>query len=175
MVRRGYFKGVARMCELTKIDIAAMKKCTHFIVRRDSKPLVYCVKSVEKTEANPFAQDVHHYLTDAPVEFNGAWDIDVSACYAFAMLWNYPDQVTEFGSILSTLRAGDKVTFNFRPDWHTTGNMKDVGLHADVLEMRVYRGKERFLWNLKVQIAPDTHRMINGAVRKVLEKTDETE
>lgn len=152
---------------LTKIDIAAMRKCDHLVVRRDPDAMVYCTKAVKKTAASPFTRELQHTVP-APVVFADDWRCDNSGCSAFEMLWNFPSQTTPLGSTLATLRAGDEIRFVFDVDGHSTIALAEAGFHADVLNLEVRRnGKAHAFWELAVSVCQgNSARMIKGAVKR---------
>lgn len=161
---------------LTKIDIAAMRKCDRLIVRRDPDAMVYAIKAGAKSAKTPFAQELRHDIA-APVVFAYRWNMDVEGCSAFEVLWCFPSQTTPLGSTLATLRAGDEIRFVFDADGHGTEALKEAGFHADVLQLQVRRnGKAHAEWDLAVSVCQgNSARMIKGAAVKRAPVTTEGE
>jgi hypothetical protein len=66
--------------------------------------------------------------------------------------------------ILKSLRAGDEIAFLFWPDAHSNGYVAAAGLHADLLQLSVYRkGKRIATWNVTTSLCADNSaRMCRG-------------
>ncbi len=159
---------------LTKMDVAALRQADYVCVSYDSEEStrVRLIKRVEKTERQPFAQDVEVYL-DAPVIVQYCYDRDTSRAQCFGHVSLYQSQHCHASSVINTLRVGDGVVFSFYPDGHTTGSMEDAGLHGDMLKLTVYRNDKVIAnWELATCTSKEnTARMCKNVFRK----THETE
>jgi hypothetical protein len=157
------------MTTLTKIDVAALRKCDDICVHlgaRHPDGLVRAIKRKGYGNPDPFATDIEHIVT-AKVEIDtlrGRQALEAGDVQCFAMIGVYHSQHTGQSSILKTLRAGDEITFRFYPDAHTNGYVAMGGLHADVLYMDVRRdGKTVARWELDISITPaNSARMCRG-------------
>ena len=149
---------------LTKIDLAAMKQADFLSIRLDGETgLVRAIKERKKTDKEPFAHDIEHVI-EAPVrDYKRVYGVTNSARKYRELIWLYPGQHCHVSSIIKLLRVGDKIEFEFYPDYHTNGYSKDARLHGDMLRLQVERGKERFTFNLQASIAPENSaRMCQG-------------
>ena len=95
-------------------------------------------------------------------------DLD-STCAEFCALIHMPWLLhpTFTTSIIDTLRLGDRIGFEFRPDAGTTLSMAGHGLHGDDLALHVQRSPtRRQVFLLERLVSPDNWaRMCRGAVR----------
>jgi hypothetical protein len=153
---------------LTKLDIAAMNKADYLsVMLKDGTPRVTVWKRHEKSEKDPFAQDVCHVI-DAPIRVtnHASGTINSGRFYASMDFWRRTND-SHIAAVVSTLRAGDGISFEFYPDCHTTENLRTAGLHGDVLRLHVTRGKHRHVFEIAQNTCPDnTARMCQGATRK---------
>ena len=64
----------------------------------------------------------------------------------------YMNQLTHERSIFKLLPLGSDLTFRVRLDYATTPNMAVAGLHGDVLELEVHKGKHSFVLELDREV-----------------------
>jgi hypothetical protein len=159
------------MAELSKIDVAALRKCNTIVVRMDRKDgtsSVYAVKNATKSERDPFACDQHH-LVPAEVILSHSYRMSVREVDCIAHLYFSPGgeclDVTD--TAVAALRAGDILGFTFYMDAMTTGRMSDAGFSSDCLYLTISRGGKlvaKFLVNTWIgQNSPFCGRFVRGA------------
>lgn len=155
------------MYELTKLDIAALRACDTLSVQyAKDGGTVYATKEIAKTERNPFAQDVQHYM-EAPVSVRVYRGEDTTDARAWGHMRLYRGQPCESRSALATLRAGDKIAFEFAAGAHSTDAILAAGFHGDTLRIRVRRkGQTDYqnddLFTLTSRVGQNGHRMVMG-------------
>ena len=153
------------MYELTKMDLAAIRQCDYMhvsLVAGESK--VRACKRKERSEKEPFAEDAQIYL-DIPVTSYTRFDATHSQTKMGTLLYHYPAETgrNHLASVLSLLRVGDKVGFQFYPDAHSTQNTREAGLHGDVLRLLIERGKQRLCFEVATSMCPENSaRMCQG-------------
>jgi hypothetical protein len=154
---------------LTKLDIAALRRCDDICVHlgsRHPEGLVRAIKRKGYGNTDPFATDIEHIVTAkvAIDTLRGRRAMEAGGVECFAMIGVYIPQHTGQSAILKTLRADDEITFRFYPDAHTNGYVAMGGLHADVLYLDVRRdGKTIARWQLAISICPaNSARMCRG-------------
>lgn len=158
---------------LTKIDIAALRQADRLVVAFNGGNAsmrttgVTAIKEKRPNEADPFAVDVDHRI-DAPVSVLHRSDDSLAGAACFAFVGFYHSQHTHASSVIRTLRAGDEVQFIFAPDYHSTENLRNAGLHADVLLLVVRRdGRTVAEWELDHVTCPgNTARMCRGVASR---------
>lgn len=133
------------MYELTKLDIAAIRRADDLVVSlAEGKTQVTLTKKKRYNDPDPFAQDIR-YTMDAPVTLDG-WhrrdETKTARCFSYVTIFH--SQHTHTSSVLNTLRAGDQISFRFWPDAHSNTNMARAMLHGDVLYLDIYRKGQRF-------------------------------
>ncbi len=138
---------------LTKIDIAALRQANRLIVHFNQdipeRTGVRLIKENRPTERDPFAQDIEHHLP-APVTVHNrqSWsnDLPERGVRAFGHIYLYPpmrnsgDMLYCNDTIISLLRAGDRIRFRFDADGGNCGFIVGANLHADALYLIVERG-----------------------------------
>lgn len=156
---------------LTKMDIAALRQCDSLSVglgvRDGAEPFCEAVRSIPKTESNPFATDARYSIPALVTTESGSLSSYTSSkpTRCFETLSTYrvlgPNDV---GTALATLREGDHVEFRFCPDYAANDYVAKAGLHADCLRMFVLRkGKRVGEFTLATSICPDNSaRMCKG-------------
>lgn len=87
---------------LTKMDVAALRHADYLFVRleRDT-PTVRITKRVEKTEKNPFAQDIDYYI-DAAVRLAYLYRQETKDARCNALVYLYHNQATPASSVVHT-------------------------------------------------------------------------
>lgn len=133
---------------LTKLDLAALRRCDRLVVRIDGpdETAVHAIKEPERDSTDPFARDVYHVIP-APVRMTGIMggvtnDIKRHA-RCFSMMSLYRSQVNNISSAINTLKTGDKIAFYFYSDYGSNGYAAKAGLHVDALELHVWRGDKK--------------------------------
>lgn len=157
------------MYELTKIDVAAMRQCDALTVNyaRDGGT-VCATKEVAKTERQPFAQDVSHYI-DAPVSIRTYRGEDISHVRAYGHVRQYHGQRCDARSIIATLRPGDRIAFEFCAGGHSTDAMLAADVHGDFLRIIIRRkGQTDYMrddqFTLTSRVGQSGHRMVMGLI-----------
>lgn len=145
---------------LTARDVAAMRKANYLTVRYNGTSTVRAVKRAERTDNDPFAQDVEHDIP-APVTCRayGATVTERTTACAIVSLYKF-----QAGPI-DVLKTGDAVAFEF-----VAGNDNDylraAGLHHDELHVIVRRGAKEIVLTIAGSICPDNlARMVRGLDR----------
>jgi hypothetical protein len=157
------------MTALTKFDVAAIRHADALSVHlssRNPEGLVRAVKRHQRTEKDPYAQDVAHTIDAAVVldTMRGQEELKNGQAQFFASVGLYHSQHCHASAVLRTLRAGDDISFRFYPDGHTNQYIAAAGLHGDLLKLQVRRnGKLIADWELTTSICPNNSaRMCRG-------------
>ena len=93
---------------LTKLDIAAMRKADRIVFRhKDGKSVIEAIKSAEKTEKDPFAQDVVIFVETA-------WSLD-----------DYADgaEHTTYEAASEGKFIGFEMIYNYGAVWKTVASL----------------------------------------------------
>jgi len=157
--------------ELTKLDVAALRKADYIVCWLNSHGVVgsrfEAVKRAEKTVANPFAVDVHHEIA-APVTCVRDWSNGNGEWACVESVTFYRSQVCHAASVIGTLRAGDAIKLQFYPDAHSSPVLKEAGFHGDQFNLVVYRaGKRHAIFELRSSICQNNSaRMCRPVVRQ---------
>jgi hypothetical protein len=161
------------MYTLTKMDVAAIRACDSISVRLSAtdQNSVYLTKDKQRTERDPFACDVQHYM-DAPVSVRVYRSEDTTHASAWGHARLYKGQRCEARSILATLRVGDAISFEFCAGGHSTDAMVDAGIHGDFLRIVIRRKGQTDYANddtftLASRVGTTGHRMVTGLIPRV--------
>lgn len=159
---------------LSKIDVAAIRKCDWLTVRYYAQPSasrtsqIEAWKRAEKTERDPFAQDVVH-IVPASVTIRHDYSRISSSAECVAVIWPYSEGHVR--SIIDTLRAGDQIELQFYPDGHSSPALLKAGFHADLLSLSVRRNDKRVAsFDLTVELSNNTWRMCRHVTERQLEQ-----
>lgn len=151
--------------ELTADDVKALRKAdtVSFHTNEDGTFIRASFKDdvVTKTNADLF-----------PVRNNRARERQIvidhesyDAFYAFAMVHTAQYSRT-FQSIARLLRKGDFIALRWGKDSNTNETLRKAGLHADQLDVVIYRGKagtDPLVFTVETSVCPDnTARMIRN-------------
>lgn len=149
---------------LTALDLAALRKADYLSVSlKGEVQTVRATKENRPTETNPFATDIDHLIA-APVTMRSATYGQASDARCFANMRFWRGQDSHIGAVVSMLRVGDEIAFEFCPDHHTNQYMERADLHGDILRLVVTRGKRRHYFEVDHSNCPDnTARMCYGA------------
>lgn len=154
---------------LSKDDIAAIRRADDLVIHLNSKYPAGLVRLIKRKpyNAKPFETDQEIVLESAKVSIEGHKahaGIESGQVQCFDSVGIYPSQNTPVSNVLKTLRAGDEVEFQFRPDYHCNGYVAAAGLHADALMLIVRRNGARHAeFELAMGICPDNSaRMCRG-------------
>jgi hypothetical protein len=158
---------------LTKIQIAALRKANRIVFShregdKDGDSVIRAIKENRPSEKDPFAQDVEceipcsWSLTDyAEGDSRITYTAQKAGQFrAFEMI--HVAQYEEcWKTIASLLREGDALTLLWKRNAWNTGNLTDVNLHGDGLDLQIDRGKTRLTFHIRMSVCPDnTARMI---------------
>jgi len=66
----------------------------------------------------------------------------------------FPNQICHRSSVLRSIPAGATVKFAVLLDYRSTSNMAATGLHGDVLEIEIVKGKNRKIFQLDECVVP---------------------
>jgi hypothetical protein len=139
------------MYQLTKMDIAAIRKADLLSVSLNgTETRVTAIKEHRPTESDPFARDAEYRIEVSVESYSPS-----QSQKCFALLHLYRDMDCHPSAILSLLRVGDSIRFQFYPDAHTTENLKNAGIHGDVLRLIIERGKARLCFEIASSHCPD--------------------
>ena len=160
---------------LSKLDVAAIRKCDWLTVRYVAQPAgsrasqVEAWKRANKTESDPFAQDVVH-LVPASVTLLQDTRHDYSRAECVAVIWPY--SAGHVRSVIDTLRAGDQIEMQFYPDGHSSPALLKAGFHADLLSLGIRRGGKPFaVFDFDVEISNSiSWRMCRGVTAREIEQ-----
>lgn len=147
--------------QLTKMDLSALKQADRLVVAFNNVNKSYratgvtAIKSKPLFNAKPFECDLEHDIA-APVTVRTRYGANNDNAMCFAHTSLYYSQHANAASVMRTLRVGDEIKFEFYPDMHTTGGLKDAGFHADVILLCVRRNGQTIAeWELDTVICPD--------------------
>lgn len=156
------------MYAVTKTDLNAIKQGDRIAVHINSlhpAGLVRVIKENRPTDKQPFAQDVEHIVPASAVQTNHAHEQGQAIkCFELLYLWG-SDSIAK--SVFGMLKPGDRIRFEFRPDYYANGYAKKAGIHVDALHLRVMRGEgqkqKAFTFLLDVSACEDNSaRMVEG-------------
>lgn len=162
------------MLELTKEIIKNLHddELQCIVVRRDSKGTgllelsfkgEYKGREVESRKSYLVPVNLHSYaISNYEVDPAERWEYKTNpnAC-ASAVIFIYKGQSTIAESILTILKAGDKISFEFIAN-NNNGYVNKARLHHDILEIKIKRGNKTLVFQLDDSICPDNSaRMID--------------
>ena len=155
------------MTTLTKQDTAAIRAADDITVHLNERHPNGLVQLVKRRDYNkPFSEDQYHQLSaEVYLRRDGMRAREVAnGIECFAMRGIYHSQRTAISIILKSLRVGDELRFEFRPDAHSNGYIARANLHGDALYLDVYRGGKHIAnWCIETSVCPsNSARMVRG-------------
>lgn len=148
---------------LTRIDVQALRQCDRICFHHDHDgSRIVAIKEIKK--AGPFEdrERQHTISCHGQVRPYRASSVDGARCFSMLHSGRFNE---EWMTIVGFVRAGDELRLDWSPDGMTNGYVEKsrvvegcgegLQLHADVLYLKVIRGKKRFSFMVDVEICVD--------------------
>ena len=144
--------------QITKIDIAALRKADSVSFARDEKGAFIAMtkKAGDPTEANPFPQDVHYNVAcDAHIaDYTGSMWGRQHDCYRAAYHTTSAQWDEEWQTVASLLKPGDELTLAWAAG-NDSPALREKGIMIDELRLNVSRDRKRLVFLLARQTSVD--------------------
>lgn len=131
--------------DLASIDRKALRGADQVVFRRhrDGKAVIECIKKLDRRSPWEDDERIHEIPVHATVR-NAPHDAE-----AFCMLHGCRYNA-EWQTIVSFLRAGDRLELEFWADYYLEGN-----IYVDSLRLHVHRGEKRMVFLVSVEVSTD--------------------
>ena len=138
-------------------DLKAMRTADAVVFRsyRDGDSTIECVKK----DRDEFGEKERRRNIAVYGSVYNGYDADGGRCRGEEMRYGCvvltcAQYVENWRTVVSLLRVGDELRLEFRTDEATNGYVKDAGLHADELWLRVDRNNKRLYFLIETSICP---------------------